>query len=106
MKLLVIIVIIITAMSTSNAFYRLMPKLLENTLNRILARQLEMRFGRIPFLSYATNPASAKDQSRTLLEARGQKAWINRNENEGWLPCHLVPCNRSLPKNPSKILFH
>ena len=100
------IVIIMTAMSTSNAFYRPMPKLLESTLNRILARRLEIRFGRIPFLSYATNPASAKDQSRTLLEARGQKAWINRNENEGWLPCHLVPCNRSLPKNPAKILFH
>merc|ERR1712001_711857 len=104
------IVLIMTAMSTSNAFYRPMPKLLENTLNRILASRLEMRFGRTPFLSYslkgrlsrlqrpfprpswvgdATNPSSVKDQLRALLEARGQKAWINRNENEGWLPCHL-----------------
>ena len=70
------LIVIILAFETTEAFYRPMPGLVENTLNQILKKQLERRFGPIPISlrsTKATTPTPAPTPTTSTTSAPSRK---------------------------------
>ena len=70
------LIVIILAFETTEAFYRPMPGLVENTLNQILRKQLERRFGPIPLSlrsTKATTPTPVPTSTTSTTPAPPRK---------------------------------
>ena len=68
------LIVIILAFETTEAFYRPMPGLVENTLNQILKKQLERRFGPLSIRStQATTPTPAPTPTTSTTSAPPRK---------------------------------
>ena len=83
------LIVIVLAFETTEAFYRPMPGLVENTLNQILKNQLERRFGPIPLSLRSTRgttptPAPTPTTSTTSAPSRKFSEDIEKFEANLW----------------------